>query len=173
MRIVTGIAQEKSYSSPELLELCSLAAYICDMKRLMSAIACVALCAFTDPVAPAAAEKQPVVVVRGPIVVAFFEPVPQAKLAKEPDTNEALADFQLYATSVREPLRKAGIEFHELYAHSFRLRVGNKLTTFRPGKVGVGYYLVAPGKDPRVEYGVMTDADLLQLANEYFGISPK
>jgi hypothetical protein len=48
-----------------------------------------------------------------------------------------------------------------------------KLTTFRPGKVGVGYYLVAPGKDPRVEYGVMTDADLLQLAKEYFGISAK
>jgi len=143
------------------------------MKRLMSSIACVALCGLTGPAAPAAAEKSPVVVVRGPTIVAFFEPVPQAKLAKEPDTNEALADFQLYATSVRKPLRKAGIEFHELYAHSFRLRVGNKLTTFRPGKVGVGYYLVAPGKDPRVEYGVMTDADLLQLANEYFGISAK
>ena len=110
---------------------------------------------------------------RGPTVVAFFEPVPQAKLEKEPDTNEALADFQLYAKNVREPFRKAGIEFHELYAHSFRLRDGNKLTTFRTGKVGVGYYLVAPGKDPRVEYGVMTDADLLQLANEYFGISAK
>lgn len=105
--------------------------------------------------------------------MAFFEPVPQAKLEKDPDTNEALADFQLYATSVREPLRKAGIEFHELHTHSFRLRVGNKLTTFRPSIVGVGYYLVAHGKDPRVEYGVMTDADLLQLATEYFGISAK
>jgi len=143
------------------------------MKRLMSAIACVALCAFTGPAAPAAAEKQPVIVVRGPVLVAFFEPVPQAKLAKEPDTNEALVDFHLNAKNVREPFRKAGIEFHELYAHSFRLRDGNKLTTFRPGKVGVGYYFVEPGKNPRVEYGVMTDADLLQLANEYFGISAK
>jgi len=135
----------------------------------MSTTACVALCAFTSALAPAA-EKQPVVVVRGPAIVAFFEPVSQAKLAKDPDANEALADFQLYATNVREPLRKAGIEFHELYAHSFRLRVGNRLTTFRPVKVAVGYFLILPGKKPRVEYGVMTDADLLQVAKEYFGI---
>jgi hypothetical protein len=142
------------------------------MKRLMSVIACVVLFAFTDPVAPAAADEQPVIVVRGPTVVAFFEPVRQAKL-KDPDTNEALADFQLYAKNVRELLKKAGIEFHELYTYSFRLRVGNRLTTFRPDKVNVGYYLVAPGKRPRVEYGVMTDADLLQAANEYFGIPAK
>ena len=102
--------------------------------------------------------------------MAFFEPVPQSKLDKDPDTNESLADFQLYARSVREPLRKAGIEFHELYAHSFRLRIGSKLTTFRPAKVDVGYYLVAPGKKPRIEYGVMTDSDLLQVASAYFGI---
>ena len=139
----------------------------------MSAIACLALCAVPGPLAPAAAEKPPVVVVRGPTVVAFFEPVTQAKLKKDPDTNEVLADFQLYATNVRGPLKKAGIEFHELYAHSFRLRVGSRLTTFHPVKVDVGYYLIAPGKKPRIEYGVMTDADLLKVAKEYFGPSGK
>ncbi len=30
-----------------------------------------------------------------------------------------------------------------------------------------------PGKKPRIEYGVMTDADLLQVANDYFGTSAK
>ena len=70
------------------------------MKLLRSAIVCIVLCALA--VAPRAAEKQPVVVVRGPTVVAFFEPVPQAQLDKDPDTNEALADFQLYAKNVRE-----------------------------------------------------------------------
>ncbi|HSK45191.1 MAG TPA: hypothetical protein VLA83_15025 [Candidatus Binatia bacterium] len=138
------------------------------MKRLGMAIACVALYFVT--VAPGAAEKQPVVVVHGPTVVAFFEPVLQAKLDKDPDTNEALADFQFYAKNVREPFRKAGIEFHELYANSFQLRDGKRLTTFRPVKVHVGYYLVAPGKKPRIQYGGMTDSDLLQAANEYFGI---
>jgi hypothetical protein len=138
------------------------------MKRFRSAIACAAFCVIA--IAPGAAEKQPVVVVRGPTVLAFFEPFPTAKLGKDADTNEALADFQLYARKVRAPLKKAGIEFHELYARSFRLRVGNKLTTFRPARVGVGYYFVAPGKDPHIEYGVSTDADILQVANAYFGI---
>jgi hypothetical protein len=138
------------------------------LKRLNPAIVCIAFCVLA--VAPRAAERQPIVVVRGPTIVAFFEPVPQAKLDKDPDTNEALADFQLYATNVREPLRKEGIEFHKLYAQSFQLRDGKRLTTFRPAKVKVGYYLVAPGKKPRIEYGVMTDADLLQVAHQYFGV---
>jgi len=143
------------------------------MKRLMSTLACVALSALSTPSAPATAEKQPVVVVHGPTVVAFFEPVAQAKLEKDPDTNEALGDFQLYAANLREPLRREGIEFHELYAYSFRVCVGNRSTTFRSVKGNVGYYLVAPGKKPRIEYGVMTDVDLLQVANEYFGIPAK
>ena len=137
------------------------------MKPLRLAIARVAFCAVA--VTPRAAERQPLVVVHGPTVVAFFEPVTEAKLDKDPDANEALADFQLYASRVRAPLRKAGIEFHELYAHSFRLRVGKQLTTFRPVKMDVGYYLIAPGKKPRIEYGVMTDSDLLQVTNQYFG----
>ena len=138
----------------------------------MFRIAWVAVCVFA--VAPiAAAEKHPLVVVRGPTVVAFFEPITQAELEKDPDANEALADFQFYAKSVREPLTQAGIEFHELYAHSFRVRVGRALATFRPVKADVGYYLVAPGKKPRIEYGVMTDSDLLGVAKEYFGISAK
>lgn len=138
------------------------------MRRLSSAIVCIAFCVLT--VASGATEKHPVVVVRGLTIVAFFEPVPQAKLDKDPDTNEALADFQFYAKSVRTRLRKAGIEFYELYAHSFQLRDEKRLTTFRPAKMKAGYYLVAPGKKPRIEYGVMTDPDLLQVADQYFGI---
>lgn len=53
----------------------------------------------------AAAEKQPVVVVAGPIVVAFFL-VTKTELQQDADTNEALADFQFYAKEVREPLEK-------------------------------------------------------------------
>jgi hypothetical protein len=144
------------------------------MKRVILAIVCVALCAFTSRLAPTApADKQALIVVQGPILVAFFEPVTPAQLEKDPDANEALDDFQYYAANIREPLKKMGVEFHELYAHSFRLRVGNKLTTFRPGKETVGYYLLAPGKKPQIEYGVMTDADLLKLAREYFGLSGK
>jgi hypothetical protein len=107
--------------------------------------------------------------VHGPTIVAFFPPVTKTELQKDPDANEALADFQVYANSVREPLKKSGIEFHEIYAHSFQVHRGNTVTTFRPSKAQVGYYFVVPGKKPRIEYGVMTDVGLLEIAHEYFG----
>jgi hypothetical protein len=117
-----------------------------------------------------AAPKQPTIAVRGPTIIAFFPPVTQAELEKDTSgTNEALDDFQFYAAKVREPLSKSAIAFHEVYAHSFRITIGRRSTVFRPEKVEVGYYFVVPGKEPRVEYGVMTDADLLQAARDYFG----
>jgi hypothetical protein len=148
------------------------------MRRLAIAVACIALCALWcisggPGTLVATAEEQPLVVVRGPTVVAFFKPVTDAEMEKDADTNETLADFQLYASRVREPLGKAGIEFQELYARAFRVRDGGETTTFRPAKVYVGYYFVAPGRKPRIEYGVMTDDGLLQAAHEYFGSSAK
>jgi len=116
-----------------------------------------------------AAPNEKVVVVSGPTVVAFFPPVTQAELSKDADTNEALADFQYYAGRLREQLRHAGVDFEEVYASSLLIECGAKTTRFRPEKVEVGYYLIAPGKSPRVEYGVMTDEDILQVAYEYFG----
>jgi len=101
--------------------------------------------------------------------VAFFPPVAQTDM-NDGETNEALDDFQFYAERSNAQLAKAAVEFHEVFAHSFRVRLGTKTITFHPGKVGVGYYLVAPGKKPCVRYGVMTDTDLLQLADKYFGL---
>jgi hypothetical protein len=151
------------------LESCLRSAYICRMKWLSAVGLCVlcVLCVLTSLVAPA--ESQPVVIVNGPPIVAFFAPA--ARSQNSADANEALADFQFYAKNIREPLKNDGIAFHELYTHSFRLRDSKRLITFTPVKVNVGYYLVAPAKKPRIEYGVMTDSDLLQLAKEYFGVS--
>ena len=39
---------------------------------------------------------------------------------------------------------------------------------FRTGKVPVGYYFVAPGKEPYMEQAVMTDLDILDVAREQF-----
>ena len=115
------------------------------------------------------APKQAKVLVRGPTIIAFFPPVTQAELEKDHDTAEALSDFQFYAAKVRAPLSKSAIAFHEMYARSFLVAVGGRSIVFRPDKGDVGYYFVAPDKEPRVEYGVMTDSDLLQTARAYFG----
>ncbi len=132
-------------------------------------IAAAVLAAIVGPAA-LAAPNQPSFEIQGPTVVAFFPPVTKKDLDQDPDMNEALSDFQVYVAQVREPLRKAGVDFHEVYAHSFQVRLGTKTIAFRPGKVDVGYYFIAPGKKPRVEYGVMTSDGILQVAHEYFGI---
>ena len=116
---------------------------------------------------------EPTIVIRRPTVIAFFAPVSNHEMETDTDENEALADFQLYASQVRKPLQEAGIDFHELYVRSFRVRSGKKFVTFRPQQVEVGYYFVEPGKKPRVEYGVMTHTDILQIAKQQFGLTPK
>jgi hypothetical protein len=118
------------------------------------------------------ATQRPTIDVRQPTIVAFFSPVTQAELS-DGETNEALDDFQYYAGQVRAPLRNAGIKLHEIYAHSFQIRIGKKITVFHPVKAEVGYYFAVPGKKPRVEYGVLTDVDLLNIAHEYFGTATK
>ncbi len=137
------------------------------MKRIVRAIAATVVGSLLAP-SLVAAPKNAVVVISRPTVVAFFPPMTTTELKADSDTKEALADFQLYATRVRKPLHDAGIDFREIHAKSFKIQRGTRITTFRPGKVDVGYYLVAPGKEPRIEYGVLTDADLLQIAKEYF-----
>ena len=119
------------------------------------------------------AQNTPTFDIRRATVIAFFPPVTDSKLAKDFDTNAALDDFQFYATQVKQPLENIGVDFREVYVHDFRVRLGKTVTTFRPVEVDVGYYFVAPGKKPRIEYGVMTDVDLLQVAKEYFGAVQK
>jgi hypothetical protein len=131
-------------------------------------IVCALLCEPTG-----AAQTPKVIVVSGPTVIAFFPPVTEKDLSHDPDTNESLSDFQLYAQRVRGKLHDAGIDFQEIYASSFGVKCGGKTNTFHPQKMQVGYYFVAPGKSPHAEYGVMTDADILRVAKEYFRPAPK
>lgn len=128
---------------------------------------------FLGVFAATAAEPQTTITVKGPTIVAFFEPVTEAELQANPDINEVLADFQLYAGGARKAFQNTGIDFHEIYARSFKIRIGTRTTTFRPGKITVGYYFVAPGKKPRIEYGVNTDSGLLEISKEYFGQAGK
>jgi hypothetical protein len=121
--------------------------------------------------ADAAVKAPPAFIVKGPTVVAFFPPVSDAELADDADLSETLSDFQYYADEVRGPFKKAGISFHETYTRSFTVRLKTRAITFRTTRrKDVGYYFIAPGKKPQVEYDVMTDEDLLDVAHDYFGI---
>lgn len=115
------------------------------------------------------ASDAPVISVRAARVIAFFPPVSQSDLSNDNDgLNESLNDFQYYAGRVRAPLKKEGIDFDEVYAKSFRVRIAAQTSLFKPSEDRAGYYFIAPGKKPLIEYGVMTDLDILQIAKEYF-----
>jgi hypothetical protein len=112
--------------------------------------------------------SQPQVVrVQGAAIIAFFPP-PEATDAADGDADEALSDFLFYAEKIRSPLNKAGISFQVIYARSFRVHLATGATLFHP-RNDFGYYLISPGKNPLVEYGVTTDSDLLLVARRYFG----
>jgi hypothetical protein len=104
----------------------------------------------------------------GPTVIAFFPPITDAELDRNPDMNEVLGDFQLYASRAGPRLKQAGIDFEVASAVKFKVRDDRVVRTFKTGKVGVGYYFVAPGKPPHVEYGVHDDLDILDIARKYF-----
>jgi hypothetical protein len=123
--------------------------------------------------AAVAADPQPTIIVRGPTIVAFFGPVTEAELKANPDINEALADFQFYVGGARKALLNTRIDFHEVYAKSFKIRTGGRTTTFRPEKSLVGYYFVAPGKKARVEYDVLQATSILEIVEQYFGKAGK
>src|SRR5579862_977706 len=142
------------------------------MRRLYLLIASVILLAPVCSPALRTSLETPRFEITRPTLLAFFRP---ASHMNDTGTgaNDALSDFQIYLNRAGVPLGKAGIDIHEVYARSFQVQDGMKLTTFQTKKIGIGYYLVSPGKKPRIEYGLMSDADLIRVASEYFDMTIK
>jgi hypothetical protein len=115
------------------------------------------------------AADRPIFVVQGPTIIALFSPLTNDDL--KDGGNETLSDFRYYSGAARARLMDAGITLHEVYARSFRVRIGTSVTTFGFAKDQLGYYFVAPGKKPRVDYGIATDLEA--RAASYFGIALK
>jgi hypothetical protein len=111
------------------------------------------------------------IAIHGPSIVAFFFPMTEAEANSGEGDAEALDDFNFYFYSVEKRLKKAGIEFQQFSGRSFTVLDGGKRRSFHTGKIGIGYYFIAPGKEPHVEYGVMTDEDLVDASQKYFGFA--
>jgi hypothetical protein len=116
-----------------------------------------------------AAEKSPLIAVHKPTIIAFF-PTTQAEVDSNQDASEALSDFNYYVFNAQEPLKKVGIEVQIVNERSFRIQTGAKVRNFPNSKARAGYYFIQPGRQPHVEYGVMTDDGLLDTARRYFGM---
>jgi hypothetical protein len=113
------------------------------------------------------------VIIAKPTILAFFEPASQTSSKNDSaDSNEAFADFEFYGRQAFAPLEKMGVDYREILASGFVVKVGGATTNFRSAK-GVGYYFIAPGKKPRIQYGVMTDVGIVEAAHNYFAINQK
>jgi len=76
--------------------------------------------------------------------------VPNELILREP-RNEKTHKAPKVLLEKREPLRRRGIEFHEVYGNRFGIRRGKTVVIFAPDKVQGGYYA---GRSPqRVEDG--------------------
>lgn len=112
-----------------------------------------------------------VVLITGPTLIGFFPKVDQGDVDADQDLAEVLSDFQYHLGGAREHLQQKGVSVYELYASEIRIQEAGAVRTFTPdkGHGGLGFYLVSPGREPLVMYGVMTDVDLLIAAHRYFG----
>ena|GEM_PF-2345384 len=139
------------------------------MNRLFCASALLALPLSIFP--QSTGPKRLTINVNGPTIVAFSPPVSQSDIDTDKDgINEALDDFQFYESAAHKPLVDAGIRFTDICARSFYVQDGKRQLTFRSRKVEIGYYFIAPGRTPHIEYGVMTDRQILDAARAYFHI---
>lgn len=117
----------------------------------------------------ATVEPLPIFVIHQPTIIAFF-PITQAEVDSSEDNAEALGDFNYYISTAEKRLHKAGIAIHVVNVPSFQIQTGKKLVNFQPNKNDIGYYFIAPGKKAHIEHNVMTDEDILDAAQKYFGI---
>jgi hypothetical protein len=117
------------------------------------------------PAAKAAAAT--VFTVRQPTIIAFFSL--KGDDLKDPDTHASYADFQHYVMSAKKQLGGRGVRVEQVYATTFTVQVGKSRLQFTPVRRQCGYYFIAPGRQPQVAYGVITDDDLVDAAQRYFG----
>jgi len=139
------------------------------MKRLFCALV-FTICLAGMLQSHAVGNRPRVIAIHRPTIVAFFLPLTESEANSGEGDAEALDDFNYYACKVQGRLKKAGIQVLQVNGRSFQIRDGAKTRTFRIGETGVGYYFIAPGREPHVEIGVMTDDDLVLVAQRYFGV---
>jgi hypothetical protein len=117
-------------------------------------------------IAAGAEPQQTKFVITQPTLISFFLDYTDKQVKEEGD--EALADFVFYLPYAEEKLRGAGVEVHAVFkVKSFRVKVGRRWQTVRP-RASIGYYFIAPGREPEIEFGVEDTGNILDLARKYF-----
>jgi hypothetical protein len=118
-------------------------------------------------VSVAAAEQQTRFVITGPTLISFFLDYTDDEILAE--GGESLYDFKSYLPAAENTLRWAGVQVHAVFrVKSFQVKMGSRWRTVKPRESGVGYYFIAPGREPRLEFGVEDSETIVDFAREYF-----
>jgi len=113
---------------------------------------------------PRPSDRPTVFTVSGPTVIAFFD---YESERNDPDADEALDGFKYFLRGLRDLLDESVVRVHECYLRSFEVELRGHRLSFSEN--GVGYCLLLPDKDPRVERGLIRHSDLIRLMKDYFG----
>jgi hypothetical protein len=117
-------------------------------------------------IATGAEQQQTKFVITKPTLISFFLEYTDKQVEEE--GSEALADFVFYLPYAEDKLRGAGVEVHAVFkVRSFEVKVGRRWRTVRP-RVSVGYYFIAPGREPEIDFGVEDTGSIIDLARKYF-----
>lgn len=139
------------------------------MKRF--AIAALLMIVYSAGAAPPAktpaTPATPTFIVKQPMIVAFFSLKP-ADL-QDPDIRASYRDFQRYVAAAKSQLERHGVKVEQAVATSFSVQLGKAKMRFTPVRRQCGYYFLAPGRQPQVAYGVISDDDIVRGAQRYFG----
>ena len=112
------------------------------------------------------AKQQTKFVITKPTLISFFLDYTDKQI--DADGNEALADFVFYLPYAENKLRAAGVQVCSVFkVKSFQVKLGSRWQTVRP-RVPVGYYFIAPGREPEIEFGVEDTGSILDFAGRYF-----
>ena len=134
--------------------------------RTAAALALCAACASARGL-HAQSDDTAAVVVRGPVVVACFRPVAQARVDRDRDLATVMDDFTWHWSEAARSLRAHGVVAEARGSGWVKLATRDRLRLVRCPRP-VGYVFAAPGRLPKVVAGVATDLDLLRAAAAYF-----
>lgn len=113
--------------------------------------------------------SEPVIAIQGATIVAFFN-VTQQEVDEDEGLAEGLSDFQFYTERAAEHLKQVDVSMHQRYGDSFKVETGGETIAIDVPSGEHGYYFFAPSMPARAVYGISTDVDIVETAEEYFGL---
>jgi hypothetical protein len=130
------------------------------------------LLTFCVPLPAASSGQQPVrFVITGPTLISFFLNYTDEETKTE--GNEALNDFLFYLPAAEDKLKEAGVHVNTVFkVDRFQVKAGSKWRTIKPPRGrDVGYFFIAPGREPHIELGVEDTESILIAAGDYFRLN--